>query len=119
VLFQFGPAAKKYAERRRRLWGLTVLLVGGSGLLAWLLVPYILAFASAPVEWMTAGIGYFLFLLTSFQALTEAAAVLLRMAANFIPPYAWMTLASALAGLGLLWTISIWQFSRTAQGVSA
>ncbi|MCA2001407.1 MAG: zf-HC2 domain-containing protein [Chloroflexi bacterium] len=117
--FQERLAAQKIAERRRRLWGLMVLLIAGSGLLAWLLVPYILAFASAPVEWMTAGIGYFLFLITSFQALTEAAAVLLRMAANFIPPYVWMTLASALAGLGLLWTISIWQFSRTAQGVSA
>jgi hypothetical protein len=30
-----------------------------------------------------------------------------------------MVLASALAGFGLLWTISIWHFSRTPQGASA
>lgn len=117
--FQERFAAQKIAERRRRWWGMIVLLTGGGGLLAWLLVPYILVFASAPIEWMTAWVGYFLFILTSLQALTEAVSVLLRMAANFIPPYVWMALASALAGLGLLWTISIWQFSRIPQGVSA
>jgi hypothetical protein len=78
-----------------------------------------LAFANAPVEWATVAIGYFLFVVTSLQALTEVMAVLLRMAPDFISPYVWMVLASAMAGLGLLWTISIWRFSRTPQGVSA
>jgi len=41
------------------------------------------------------------------------------MAPDFISPYIWMVLASTLAGLGLLWTISIWRFSRAPQGVSA
>jgi hypothetical protein len=71
------------------------------------------------VEWVTAAIGYFLFVVTSLQALTEVMAVLLRMVTEFIPPYIWMVLVSALAGIGLLWTISIWQFSRAPQGVSA
>jgi len=96
-----------------------VLLVSGVGLLGWILAPFLIAFLSAPVEWVTAGIGYLLFLLTSMQALTEVIAVLLRMATDFIPPYVWMVIVSALAGLGLLWTISIWQFSRTPQGVTA
>jgi hypothetical protein len=116
--FQQRLAAQKVAERRRKLWGMIVLLVGGVGLLAWFLAPYLFAFLAAPVEWVTAGIGYFLFVLTSLQALTEVITVLLRMITDFIPPYAWMVLASTLAGLGLLWTISIWQFSRTPQGVS-
>jgi hypothetical protein len=117
--FQQRLAAQKIAERRRKLWGMIVLLVSGVGLLAWFLFPYLFAFFAAPVEWATAGIGYFLFVLTSLQALTEIIAVLLRMVTDFIPPYAWMVIASALAGLGLLWTISIWQFSRAPQGVSA
>jgi len=117
--FQQRLAAQKIAERRRRLWGMIILLVSGAGLLGWIIAPFLFAIAAAPVEWVTTGIGYFLFILTSLQALTEVVTVLLRMATDFIPPYAWMVLVSALAGLGLLWTISIWQFSRTPQGVSA
>jgi hypothetical protein len=117
--FQQRLAAQKVAERRRKLWGMIILLVSGVGLAAWILSPLLFAIAGAPVEWVTAAIGYFLFILTSMQALTEVVTVLLRMASGFIPPYVWMVFASALAGLGLLWTISIWHFSRTPQGVSA
>jgi anti-sigma factor RsiW len=117
--FQQRLAAQKIAERRRKLWGLIVLLVSGAGLIGWLTAPYLFAFLNAPVQWVTAAIGYFLFVVTSLQALTEVMAVLLRMMTDFIPPYIWMVLLSALAGLGLLWTVSIWQFSRTPQGVTA
>jgi len=117
--FQQRLAAQKIAERRRKLWGMIVLLAGGVGLLGWFVAPYLFAFLSAPVEWVTAGIGYFLFIITSLQALTEVITVLLRMATDFIPPYMWMVFASAMAGLGLLWTISLWRFSRTPQGVTA
>jgi hypothetical protein len=117
--FQQRLAAQKIAERRRKLWGMIILLVSGVTLLGWVLTPYLFAFLASPVEWVTAGIGYFLFVLTSLQALTEVVTLLLRMVTDFIPPYAWMVIASALAGLGLLWTISLWQFSRTPQGVSA
>ncbi len=117
--FQQRLAAQKIAERRRKLWGMIVLLLGGIGLLGWFTAPFLFVFFSAPVEWVTAAIGYFLFIVTSLQALTEVVSVLLRMATDFIPPYIWMVLASALAGFGLLWTISIWHFSRTPQGASA
>ena len=117
--FQRRLAAQKIAERRRKLWGMIVLLTGGIGLLVWFIAPYVFAFFSAPVEWVTAAIGSFLFIVTSLQALTEVMTVLLRMVPDFIPPYIWMVIVSTLAGLGLLWTISIWQFSRTPQGVSA
>jgi len=117
--FQQRLAAQKVAERRRKLWGMIILLVGGAGLIGWFTAPYLFALLSAPVEWATVAIGYFLFVVTSLQALTEVMTVLLRMAPDFISPYIWMVLASTLAGLGLLWTISIWRFSRAPQGVSA
>ena len=117
--FQKRLAAQKVAERRRKLWGVIILLVSGVGLLGWFTAPYLLAIFTSPVEWVTAVIGSFLFVITSLQALTEVVAVLLRMVPDFVPPYIWMVAASALAGLGLLWAVSIWQFSRTPQGVSA
>ena len=117
--FQQRLTAQKIAERRRKLWGMIVFLVSGIGLLGWLTAPYLFAFVNAPVEWVTIAIGYFLFIVTALHALTEVMTVLLRMAPDFVPPYIWMVLISTLAGLGLLWTISIWRFSRTPRGASA
>jgi hypothetical protein len=117
--FQQRLAAQKIAERRRRLWGMIVLVVCGVSLLGWITAPFLFEVVKEPVEWVTRLIGYFLFIVTSLQALTEVITVLLRMAPDFIPPYIWMVLLSGLAGLGLLSTISIWRFSRAPQGVSA
>ncbi len=117
--FQQRLAAQKVAERRRRLWGMLVLIVGGLGLLSWFAAPYLYAFLSSPVEWVAVAISYFLFVITSVQVLTQAMTVLAHILPDIIPAYMWMVLISALAGFGLLWTISIWRFSRTPQGVSA
>jgi hypothetical protein len=117
--FQQRLATQKIAERRRKLWGMIVLVVSGVGLLSWFIAPYLLAFVSEPVVWVLTVISYFLFIVTALQAITDVMIVLLRMAPVFIPPYVWMVLLSTLAGLGLLWTISIWRFSRTPQGASA
>jgi len=116
--FEQRLAAQKIAERRRRLWGLILLILTGVGLFGWLAAPYVYAFILSPVQWITALIGYFLFVVTSLQVLTEMIAVFLNILSNLIPPYMWMVFASALAGFSLLWTISIWRFSRAPQGVS-
>lgn len=117
--FQERLAAHKVAERRRRLWGLFVLVFGGLGLLGWAVTPYVISFVSAPVEWLTTAIGFLLFLFTSVQALSEVFSVLARVIPEIIPPYVWMIGISALAGLGLLWIVSIWRFSHKPQGVTA
>ena len=118
--FQQRLAAQKVAERRRKLWGMIVLILGGVGLLGWFATPIISSFLASPVDWVTVVIGYFLFAVTSVQALTEVVAVMVRIVPDFIPPYVWMVLVSSLAGFGLLWIISIWRFSnRAQQGVSA
>jgi hypothetical protein len=109
--------AHKLAERRRRLWGLIILVIGGLALSGWLTAPILLTLITSPAEWITIGIGYFLFIVTSIRALTEAAQVMFRVAPDFVPPYVWMVTTSTLAGLALLWTVSIWRFTRFSQGV--
>lgn len=116
--FQEKLALQKIAERRQRLWGLIVLLISGIGVLTWFATPYITAFFGAPIEWLTAIVGYFIFIITSLQAFIEALQVLTRVIPNFIPPYVWMILFSAFAGFSLLWTVSIWRFARKPQGVN-
>jgi hypothetical protein len=117
--FQGRLAAQRIADRRRRLWGLIALIGCGLGMVGWLVLPFIFAVAASPVEWLTSVIGYFLFVITSLQALTEAAGVAVRILPDFIPAYVWMVMISGLAGLGLLWTVSIWRLTRVPQGVSA
>jgi anti-sigma factor RsiW len=115
--FQHKLAAQKIAERRRRLWGLIVLVLCGGALFSWLATPYVRAFSTAPVQAVTLVVGYFLYFSTSVQALGEAILVFARVLPGIIPPYIWMIIVSAMAGFGLLASVSIWRFTRHPQGV--
>ena len=117
--FQHKLAAQKMAERRRRLWGLIVLTASAVTLIGLFVAPFLISFASAPVEWLTAALGYLLFIFTSLQALSEVVSVFVRILPSFLPPYAWMVILSGLAGAGLLWIVSIWRFAHRPQGVAA
>lgn len=119
VRFQQKLVAQKAAERRRRLWGMLVLVFGGVGLLGWFLAPFVISFVTSPVEWMISAASIFLFLFSSLQAFADLFAVMARILPDFLPPYLWMVIFSALAGLGLLWTVSIWRFARHPRGVTA
>jgi anti-sigma factor RsiW len=115
--FQHKLAAQKIAERRRRLLGLIVLVLCGGALFGWLATPYIRVFSAAPVQAVTLVVGYFLYFSTSVQALGEAILVFARVLPGIIPPYIWMIIVSAMAGFGLLTSVSIWRFTRHPQGV--
>jgi hypothetical protein len=51
------------------------------------------------------------------QSAAEAGRVLLHVLPEFVTPYGWMVVFSMLAGVGLLWSVSIWRFTRVPQGV--
>lgn len=115
--FQQKLLARRAAERRMRFWGAIVFIVGGLGLLMWLFGPLIGSILDSPVDWITVLVGYFLLVLTSVRAISEVGFVLLRVVPGFVPSFVWMMLVSALAGIGLLWSVSIWRFTRFPQGV--
>jgi len=58
-----------------------------------------------------------IFLITTFQAMSQAGEVMLNVLPGFVPPFAWMIIVSAFAGISLLWSVSIWRFTRVPQGV--
>jgi hypothetical protein len=115
--FQERLAAQRLAERRKRFWGVIVFTLTGVSVLAWMAAPLIAPVLDSPAGWITLSLSYILFIITSFQALTQVGSVLLRVVPGFVPPFVWMVLASALAGISLLWTVSIWRFTRVPQGV--
>ncbi len=110
--FEARLAARKAAERRRRSLGAILFTAGGFALLIWLAGPLLLSFFSAPATWISVVVDWLVFLITTVQALGQAGSVLLKVVPDFISPIAWMILLSAVAGISLLWTISIWRFVR-------
>jgi hypothetical protein len=115
--FQTRLAMQKAADRQRKRWGTVLFTFGGLVMLMWLVGPYLDSFLAAPATWITALIEWIVFLITTVQALTQAGSVLLRILPDFLSPFVLMVLASAFAGIGLLWSVSIWRFVRVPRGV--
>jgi len=115
--FQVRLAERKLVNHRRRVWGAILFLIGGVSFLLWLAGPSIFTFLSSPAAWIAGLVEWGIFLVTTFQAMTQAGEVLLHVVPGFVPPFAWMIIISAIAGISLLWTVSIWRFTRVPQGV--
>ncbi|HSD82704.1 MAG TPA: hypothetical protein VLG46_02540 [Anaerolineae bacterium] len=117
--FQTRLVAQKAADRRRRLWGAVLFTFGGLAMLMWLAAPYLVSFFASPATRITSLIGWAVFLITTLQALLRASSVFLEVIPGFLPPFAWMVLISAFAGINLLWSVSIWRFTRVPRGVNS
>jgi len=115
--FQARLAVQKAAERKRKRWGAVLFTFGGLVMLIWLVGPYLASFLAAPATWIAALIEWVVFLITTVQAVTQAGSVLLRMLPGFFSPFVFMVLVSAFAGIGLLWSVSIWRFVRVPRAV--
>ena len=115
--FQARLAMQKAIERRSRRWGTVLFTVGGLVMLMWLIGPYLASFFAAPATWIAVLIEWIVFLITTVQAVGQAGSVLLGMLPGFFSPFAFMVLVSAFAGIGLLWSVSIWRFVRVPRGV--
>jgi hypothetical protein len=115
--FQTRLAERKLADRRRRLWGAILFTLGGLVLLMWAVLPYLASFIASPATWISVVVGWFVFVGTTLLALLDAGAVILSIVPKFLSPFAWLVLFSTFAGVGLLWSVSIWRFVRAPQGV--
>ena len=89
-------------------------------MLLWLLAPYLVSFIAAPATWIAALVEWMVFVITTLQAAVQAGSVLLGILPGFLTPFVFMVLFSAFAGVGLLWSVSIWRFAQRGvpQGVS-
>jgi hypothetical protein len=108
---------RRREQRWRQVVGTLVLVIGGLGLVSWLAGPLIREALQSPATWISAGVGYFLFILTSLQVFSEAAAIMVRVLPGFVSPAGWVAMTIGFAGLGHLWTVSIRRAARAPQGV--
>ena len=115
--FQVRLAEWKVADRKRRFWGSILFTFGGLILLTWLLFPYLLTFFASPASWISVLVEWGVYLITTLRALAEAGTVVVDVIPSFLSPFMWMVVLSAIAGIGLLWSVSIWRFVRVPRGV--
>ncbi len=81
-------------------------------MLMWIAAPYLASFFASPATGITSMIGWAVFIITTLQAMLKASLVILEVIPEFLSPFAWMVLVSAFAGMSLLWSVSIWRFTR-------
>ena len=115
--FQARLAMQRAAERRRRLWGAALFTFGGLVMLMWIAAPYLTSFFASPAAWITSFVEWGVFVVTTLWAMAQAGSIFLDIIPSFIPAFVWMVLVSALAGIALLWSVSIWRFVRVPRGV--
>ncbi len=106
------------AARRRQIVGIIILAMAGVALLYWFVSPAINELINSPAQWFMAVVGYFLFILTSLQALSDISHVFLRLVSDFISPLALLVILFLVSGLGLLEGFTLWQFFRKPQGAN-
>jgi anti-sigma factor RsiW len=115
--FRGRLAVHKQAERRRRSIGMLIFVIGGLSLLAGLSLTLLAPLFAAPAEWIALALSYVFFLTAALQALGDVGQMLLRVAPGFVPPFMWLVVASTLAGVGLLWVVSVWRLTYVPRGV--
>ncbi len=115
--FQLRLVQRRREQRWRQIIGTLVLVLGGMGLLYWLVGPIVEEAIQSPAQWITTAVAYLLFILTSIQTLNEVGSILFRVLRDFISPDGWLSIGMMIGGISLLWIISIWRFSRTPRGV--
>lgn len=117
VRWQERLVLARQAQRRRTLIGTLVFSIGGLLLLALLAGPTIASILGSPAVWISNLVQGALFLYTLLMAAREAVPILLHVLPNFLPPFAWLVMISTVAGLGLLWSVSLWRLTHAPQGV--
>lgn len=115
--WQARLALARKTQRRRARLGVVILVVVGLVLLAWLIGPAAIAVAGSPADWIAAWARYLVYIVVMLQTLNEAGSVVLRVLPGLLPGFGWMMLVSAVSGLAMLWTVSIWRLTRLPRGV--
>ncbi|GAB4421760.1 MAG: hypothetical protein Kow002_10860 [Anaerolineales bacterium] len=116
--FQEHLALARAAQRRRTILGSILFGLGGLALLGFLTGPTLISLIGSPAEWLTLLVTGGVFLYSMVMAAGEAGSVLLRVLSGVVPPFIWLVVLSAISGLGLLWSVSIWRIARVPQGAS-
>ncbi len=110
--------AQQVVERRNRILGITIFVLGGLALFGWSALPYLQPNVNSPAELFSMGVHLVFGLRDMAQAIGSIGSILWRVVPDFISPLAGALIFSAVGGLGWLWARSVWKFTHATKGVS-
>jgi hypothetical protein len=103
-------------QQQRLIAGMLSFSLSGLFLLALLTGPILRSLIGSPAVWISTLIQALLFSYTMLAAMVEAGAIFFRVVPGFVPLFVWLVMLSAMGGLGLLGSVSIWRLTRFPQG---
>jgi hypothetical protein len=109
--------AEHRTQQQRLIAGMLSFSLSGLFLLALLTGPLLRLLIGSPAVWISTLVQALLFSYTMLTAVVEAGVIFFRVVPSFVPPFVWLVLLSAISGLGLLGSVSIWRLTRLPQGV--
>lgn len=114
--FQARLAAKRVAQRRKILWGASILAISGLGMLLWFTLPYIIWLFQSPVDLFVTWLSYVAFIAKTAQATSQAGSVILQVVAGFVPTVVWAAGFASLMFFGSLWIFMFRKGSHLREG---
>jgi anti-sigma factor RsiW len=115
--FEARLAAERKVQRRRNIFGWTLLLLIGMGVLLVLVAPYS-AYFSSPVQFATILASSLINFGLTLRAASLIGNTLFDVFASFIPPSVWAFSFTLFGGVGFLWVFSFRKFGRIPQTAS-
>lgn len=113
--FESRLGLQRARQRRRALWGAFFLGLASAGVMLLLAVRFLPGLPDSLLKIMVGGIPFLIALFNSASLMGQIGEIFLRIAARFVPGYAW-PLAALLCGLlGWLSVVTISRFVRLPQ----
>ncbi len=113
--FQARLAAERKVQRKRSIFGLTLLLLVGTGALLWFTAPYLTLLAQSPAQLVTTWISNLIYVGLTLRAVSLIGNTLLDVLSSFVPSYTWALSFALFGGIGSLWALSFRRLGRIPQ----
>lgn len=116
VRFQARLTAHKAAQRRRTIWGVSILMMSGLALAITFASPLLPYLTLSLRDFFSLTLNYMVYAFVSLQAFGQVSSILVHVAADLVPLTFWGLAVLFFGGASLLWARSIRKFGILVQG---
>ena len=113
--FQSRLEGQHAIQRRRTVFGITLLTLAGTGLVVWTLFPYLNYFLVSPTVFVSELVNNLIAISLMMRAVNAIGDILLNVLVSFIPPYVLAGSAVFFVSIAALWVVSLRKFGKSPE----